>query len=343
MKTTMKTTAIAFSLTMLALSTSALANGTTPAEPTPTCPPGVQSCNIAGVFKGSNSGDTNTYAPDSASASVGDVIAQGGAAESHVTGNQSTNHNQSSANNTATNTMSNGNISNDVTGGQQTNTQTATQTQGNLTQSIGDQRGHTIGRQTATTTSGAASTNSGNITTRGGKAVATGGQGGNSRSTSSVRNSGNSTNTVGNVNTIDASQRTTIKHAANTAAMIDMQGYGMQNCLGDSNPSGQFGASIQTFGWGVTANSMKASNVCAMLKIAGPRAALAYLAQMDRNAHAALVNNGLAVTRSQIEAQVLAEAEAEAKAKAGTSKNVQTVRCPEGSRWDGRGCWMPKR
>lgn len=263
---TMKTTAIALGLTMLALSaiaTSALANGTTPTEPTPTCPPGVQSCNIAG--------------------------------------------------------------------GQQTNTQTATQTQGDLTQSIGDQRGHTIGRQTATTTSGPASTNSGNITTRGGaggKAVATGGHGGNSRSTSSVNRSGNSTNTVGNVNNIDASQRTTIKHAANTAAMIDMQGYGTGNCLGDTNPSGQFGASIQTFGWGVTANSMKASNVCAMLKIAGPRAALAYLAQMDRNAHRALVNNGLAVTRAEIEAQVRAEAEAERRKQRRAS--TQKLACPSG-------------
>ena len=87
--------------------------------------------------------------------------------------------------------------------------------------------------------------------------------------------------------------------------MIDSQGYGGQNCLGDTNPSGQFGASIQTFGWGVTANSMKASNVCAMLKIGGQRAALAYLAGMDRNAHRALVNNGMAVTRAQIEALAL--------------------------------------
>ena len=162
--------------------------------------------------------------------------------------------------------------------------------------------------------------------------------------------------------------------------MIDSQGYGGQNCLGDTNPSGQFGASIQTFGWGVTANSMKASNVCALLKIGGQRAALAYLAGMDRNAHRALVNNGMAVTRAQIEAQVRAEAEAERQQqrRASTQKLAcpsgydltarqdgsmtcrlvdidQTPRqvaapmppagtsCPAGSRWDGKGCWMARK
>ena len=162
--------------------------------------------------------------------------------------------------------------------------------------------------------------------------------------------------------------------------MIDSQGYGGQNCLGDTNPSGQFGASIQTFGWGVTANSMKASNVCAMLKIGGERAALAYLAGMDPNARRALLNNGMAVTSAQIEAQARAEAEAERQQqrRASTQKLAcpsgydltarqdgsmtcrlveidQTPRqvaapmppagtsCPAGSRWDGNGCWMPRR
>ena len=162
--------------------------------------------------------------------------------------------------------------------------------------------------------------------------------------------------------------------------MIDSQGYGGQNCLGDTNPSGQFGASIQTFGWGVTANSMKASNVCAMLKIAGGRAALAYLAGMDPNARRALLNNGMAVTIAQVEAQARAEAEAERQQQRRTSAQKlacpsgydltarqdgsmtcrlveidQTPRqvappmppagasCPAGSRWDGKGCWMPRQ
>lgn len=208
---------------------------------------------------------------------------------------------------------------------------------------------------------------------------ATGGAGG--RATGGRSSSGGNTISGGNSRTnIDASQRTTIRHAANTAAMIDSQGYGGQNCLGDTNPSGQFGASIQTFGWGVTANSMKASNVCALLKIGGQRAALAYLAGMDPNARRALLNNGLAVTRAQIEAQVRAEAEAERQQqrRASTQKLAcpsgydllalqdgsmtcrlvqidQTPRqvaapmppagtsCPAGSRWDGKGCWMPRQ
>lgn len=208
---------------------------------------------------------------------------------------------------------------------------------------------------------------------------ATGGAGG--RATGGRSSSGGNTISGGNSRTnIDASQRTTIRHAANTAAMINSQGYGGQNCLGDTNPSGQFGASIQTFGWGVTANSMKASNVCALLKIGGQRAALAYLAGMDPNARRALLNNGLAVTRAQIEAQVRAEAEAERQQqrRASTQKLAcpsgydltarqdgsmtcrvveidQTPRqvaapmppagtsCPAGSRWDGKGCWMARK
>ena len=173
---------------------------------------------------------------------------------------------------------------------------------------------------------------------------ATGGAGGRATGGAARSSSGGNTISGGNSTTnVDASQRTTIKHAANTAAMIDMQGYGTGNCLGDTNPSGQFGASIQTFGWGVTANSMKASNVCAMLKIAGPRAALAYLAQMDRNAHAALVNNGLAVTRAEIEAQTRAEIEADRVTAAEVAQTRTVVRCPTGSAFDGKGCKIGHR
>ena len=210
---------------------------------------------------------------------------------------------------------------------------------------------------------------------------ATGGAGGRATGGSSRSSSGGNTISGGNSTTnVDASQRTTIRHAANTAAMIDSQGYGGQNCLGDTNPSGQFGASIQTYGWGVTANSMKASNVCAMLKIGGERAALAYLAGMDPNARRALLNNGMAVTSAQVEAQARAEAEAERQQqrRASTQKLAcpsgydltarqdgsmtcrlveidQTPRqvaapmppagtsCPTGSRWDGKGCWMARK
>ena len=107
--------------------------------------------------------------------------------------------------------------------------------------------------------------------------------------------------------------------------MIDTQGYGPAICFGDTNPSGQFGASIQTFGWGVTANSSKASNICAMVAIAGPQAALSYLANVDPNVRRALLANGLAEKPSQRKARLAAEAED------APTKNVrpsQTVRCP---------------
>lgn len=84
-----------------------------------------------------------------------------------------------------------------------------------------------------------------------------------------------------------ANNRVTIdnrtRQSAAQAAPVIMGGYGPSNCFGDTNPSGQFGASMQVFGWGVTANSSKASNVCAVAQIAGPAAAIGYLQKMDPN------------------------------------------------------------
>lgn len=80
---------------------------------------------------------------------------------------------------------------------------------------------------------------------------------------------------------IDNSNRQ--RMAANTAAMVIPGGYGPANCYGDTNPSGSFGASMQVFGWGVAANSQKASNVCAVAALAGPAAAIGYLQRMDPN------------------------------------------------------------
>ena len=54
---------------------------------------------------------------------------------------------------------------------------------------------------------------------------------------------------------------------ASSAAPVILGGYGPANCFGDTNPSGSFGASMQVFGWGVAANSQKASNVCAMTQV----------------------------------------------------------------------------
>lgn len=158
---------------------------------------------------------------------------------------------------------------------------------------------------------------------------------GNSSSNSGVTGSGNSS--VTNRTTVNNTNKTRIKHAASTAAPVMMGGYGPGNCFGDTNPSGQFGASIQTFGWGVTANRSKASNVCAMVAIAGPTAALSYLANVDPNVRRALLANGLAEKPSQRKARIAAEAKAGAPAK--NARPSQTVRCPAGSAWDGKGCW----
>lgn len=82
-------------------------------------------------------------------------------------------------------------------------------------------------------------------------------------------------------NRINIDNRT--RQSAAQAAPVILGGYGPQNCMGDINPSGQFGASVQVFGWGVTANSSKASNICAITALAGPAAGIAYLQRMDPN------------------------------------------------------------
>lgn len=128
----------------------------------------------------------------------------------------------------------------------------------------------------------------------GGRAVATGGQGGRGGSaTAGVNGSGNSTNRVqqgqqqGQTQQASANNRINIdnrtRQSAAQAAPVILGGYGPANCFGDTNPSGQFGASMQVFGWGVTANSSKASNVCAAYAIGGPAMAIGYLQRMDPN------------------------------------------------------------
>ena len=186
--------------------------------------------------------------------------------------------------------------------------------------------GGSVGDTTAT--SGSTSTATGGSSVAG----VTGSGNSSSSSTSGVSGSGNSTNST----TVNNTNKTRIKHAASMAAPVMTSGYGPGNCFGDTNPSGQFGASIQTFGWGVTANSSKASNICAMVAIAGPQAALSYLANVDPNVRRALLANGLAEKPSQRKARIAAEAE---DAPTKNARPVQTVRCPEGSTWDGKGCW----
>lgn len=139
---------------------------------------------------------------------------------------------------------------------------------------------------------------------------------------------------VANSKNIDAERRSTFYQLQDLALRTRLVA---GNCFGDTNPSGAFGASIQTFGWGVTANRSKASNVCAMVAIAGPTAALSYLANVDPNVRRALLANGLAEKPSQRKARIAAEAKAGAPAK--NARPSQTVRCPAGSAWDGKGCW----
>ena len=134
---------------------------------------------------------------------------------------------------------------------------------------------------------------------------------GNSRSVSGVTGSGNSSvrgsgnsnnrNQASNVNNIDASTR--IRQSANTAIAPGLGGYGMQNCFGDTNPSGSFTAAMQGLLFGASAGSQKASNVCSMYAIGGERAALAYLASMDPNAHKALLAAGLITTPTRVVSQ----------------------------------------
>ena len=150
--------------------------------------------------------------------------------------------------------------------------------------------GGSIGDTTAT--SGSTSTATGGSSVAG----VTGSGNSSSSSTSGVSGSGNSTNST----TVNNTNKTRIKHAASTAAPVMMGGYGPGNCFGDTNPSGQFGASIQTFGWGVTANRSKASNVCAAYAIAGPQGAIGYLAQQDPAFRSVALANGWAVKKSQV-------------------------------------------
>lgn len=282
----------------------------------------------------------NIYAPDSATANasnstnIGDTIAQGGTGgNSTATGNSSHNDNKSSAtigNTTQSNTGNNntnagGNFSQgDMSGGNFTQ---GAQVGGSVGDTVGGnaQGGNATGGNVS---GGSAHTNSGSIDNTSGVsgsgnsdntnvsgAQAYGGKqgqrqsskssshavGGSSASKSSGGNSRNS-NTQGNrqQTNVDASSHTTYREAANTVIAPQLNGYGPGNCFGDTNPSGSFSAALGTIGWQATAGSSKASNVCSIYRVGGERAALAYLATMDRNAHRALIVSGVAIKPSQV-------------------------------------------
>lgn len=137
---------------------------------------------------------------------------------------------------------------------------------------------------------------------------------GNSSSTSGVAGSGNSR--VTNSTTVNNTNKTRIKHAANTAAPALIQNTGNTLCDG----GGSFSASVQTFGWGISAANKKGDRFCQLLTTFGPQVAGAYIAEKDNAAKRAMLNNGLAVTKSQA-----------AKQAANASKpaaNRQRITCP---------------
>ncbi|MFV0512534.1 MAG: hypothetical protein ACK5MY_02690 [Jhaorihella sp.] len=238
------------------------------------------------------------------------------------------------------NNVTGGNIANsgsaDITGGAMTQQQQQqqgdlSQSQGSLSQQVGDTAGGTANTQggTANTRSGninsAATTNSGKIRNTSssisqGGAGGSGyggaggsGYGGDSASSSKVSGSGNSTvrsagnsrntNTQGNTQNTSINNSTRIKEAARTAYAPGLTGYGGQNCVGDTNPSGSFVLGAQSFGWGVSGGRSKASNLCGVMAVGGQRAGAAYLAAQDPYAHKALVAAGVVQTSAMAEAR----------------------------------------
>lgn len=220
-------------------------------------------------------------------------------------------------------------------------------------------------------------TGSGNSSARGGnqqQKASANNSGGNSRNQNTQ---GNQQRT-----NIDASTRNTYKEAANTVIAPQLGGYGHGNCFGDTNPSGSFTAGMGTIGWQATAARMKASNACAIIMaeeraMAGRPALAAYLASQDPNAHRALTQAGVVQKPSQVRREErqkrnsVAYTTCEVRngapyvvAKRGRSDEAlqqclnvignqptqpvtrvqqQTVTCPQGSHWDGKGCWMPRK
>lgn len=313
---------------------------------------------------------------------IGDNIAQGGTGGSaNASGNTSTNHNQSNANNSLSNqqfgnsSAHTGNNTNSI-GDQNFN---GSNTMGDMTGNVSGTNTNTVNSAGGSVAgSGNSSNHNDNKQGQQQGQVATS-HGGQQRQTStsnarggnqsqSANNQGNSQNT-----NIDASTR--VRHSASTAYAPGIIGYGPGNCFGDTNPSGSFSAGMQTFGWGVTAGAAKATNVCAIYAVGGPGAAAAYLATMDRNAHKALVAAGVVTTPSRVRAAAKAEkapltaysrcemqdgrlhvtvrrghdrdlalSQCQSATVRPQQAAVQTIpTCPEGSKWDGKGCWMPYR
>lgn len=177
------------------------------------------------------------------------------------------------------------------------------------------------------TASGGAVSGSGNSTNKnaqGQQQVATGGK----STQGQTQSNANAVN-----NNIDASTR--VKHAASTAISSSIQGCG-------GTAGGGFSAAIQTFGWGVSAARCKGDRfeqviIAEQMARNGNMAAAAYLAAVDPSARKAMVAIGVVEDRSTPSGRRAAQA----KAQVTQQVTQQVTRCPEGSRWDGKGCWAP--
>ena len=172
-----------------------------------------------------------------------------------------------------------GDITNTLTGGNSGSTATG------VGVGVGVGTGGSVGDTTAT--SGSTSTATGGSSVAG----VTGSGNSSSSSTSDVSGSGNSTNST----TVNNTNKTRIKHAASTAAPALIQNTGNTLCDG----GGSFSASVQTFGWGISAANKKGDRFCQLLATFGPQVAGAYIAEKDNAAKRAMLNNGAAITSRQ--------------------------------------------
>jgi hypothetical protein len=93
---------------------------------------------------------------------------------------------------------------------------------------------------------------------------------------------------------------------------------------------------ISIIGGGVSGGAMKIDEACLLAQMGQGEAALIMIARRDVEACQALRSVGRIPASSRCTA-----AEKRAPAPAVAAVRQGPPRCPEGSRWDGKGCWMP--
>jgi hypothetical protein len=109
--------------------------------------------------------------------------------------------------------------------------------------------------------------------------------------------------------------------------------------MGSGHPcalSGSVGISI--IGGGFSGGAMKIDEACLLAQMGQGEAALIMIARRDSEACLALRSVGRIPAASRC-----TNAEKRAPAPAVAAVRQGPPRCPEGSRWDGRGCWRPAR